>query len=210
MHDRATQALVKLALEPEWEAKFEPNSFGFRPGRSSQDAVQQIWETIKIQPRYGLDADIASCFARINQAAPGKRYTSPHFARPRKAWLKAGVVDRGTFRPTEDGTPQGGVATSYKVANILVEFSTSIPRTQLRPGYGTGFWGHRSRQDSALRGQGHNSEEAVVARRARIPTLEIRITFEPSRVSPDWVVQAMNRWCPSGAAPPPSMLIPDR
>ena len=62
MHDRATQALVKLALEPEWEAKFEPNSFGFRPGRSSQDAVQQIWETIKIQPRYVLDADIASCF----------------------------------------------------------------------------------------------------------------------------------------------------
>ncbi len=42
MHDRATQALVKLALAPEWEAKFEPNSFGFRPGRSSPDAVQQI------------------------------------------------------------------------------------------------------------------------------------------------------------------------
>jgi len=62
MHDRATQALVKLALEPEWEARFEPNSFGFRPGRSSQDAVQQIWEIIKSQPRYVLDADIASCF----------------------------------------------------------------------------------------------------------------------------------------------------
>jgi RNA-directed DNA polymerase len=66
MHDRATQALVKLTLEPEWEAKFEPNSFGFRPGRSSQDAVQQIWEIIKSQPRYVLDADIASCFG-----APG-------------------------------------------------------------------------------------------------------------------------------------------
>ena len=78
MHDRATQALVKLALEPEWEAKFEPNSFGFRPGRSSQDAVQQIWETIKIQPRYGLDADIASCFARINQAALLEKDTQAH------------------------------------------------------------------------------------------------------------------------------------
>jgi RNA-directed DNA polymerase len=112
MHDRATQALVKLALEPEWEAKFEPNSFGFRPGRSSQDAVQQIWETIKIQPRYVLDADIASCFDRINQAALlDKMHTSPHFARPIKEWLKAGVVDRDIFRPTEDGTPQGGVAT---------------------------------------------------------------------------------------------------
>jgi len=60
----------------------------------------------------------------------------------------------------------------------------------------TGFWGHRSRQDSALRGRGHNSEEAVVARRARIPTLEIRITFEPSRVSPEWVVQAYEQVVP--------------
>ncbi len=43
MHDRATQALVKMALEPEWEAKFEPNSYGFRPGRSAHDAVEAIF-----------------------------------------------------------------------------------------------------------------------------------------------------------------------
>ena len=120
MHDRATQALVKLALEPEWEARFEPNSFGFRPGRSSQDAVQQIWEIIKSQPQYVLDADIASCFDRINQAALlEKIHTSPHFARPIKAWLKAGVVDRDILSPTEDGTPQGGVA-SPLFANIAL------------------------------------------------------------------------------------------
>ncbi len=83
MHDRATQALVKLALEPEWEAKFEPNSFGFRPGRSCQDAIQQIFNVICKQPRYVLDADIASCFDRIDQAALlEKMNTSPHFARP--------------------------------------------------------------------------------------------------------------------------------
>ena len=78
MHDRATQALVKLALEPEWEAKFEPNSFGFRPGRSSQDAVQQIWETIKHNPD--------TCSMQISQAAltasikrpSWKRYTQAH------------------------------------------------------------------------------------------------------------------------------------
>jgi RNA-directed DNA polymerase len=112
MHDRATQALGKLALDPEWEAKFEPHSFGFRPGRSSQEAVQQIWETIKSQPRYVLEAAIASCFDRINQAALlEKIHTSPHCARPLKAWLKAGVVDKNIVRPPEDGTPQGGVAT---------------------------------------------------------------------------------------------------
>ena len=62
MHDRGTQALAKIALEPEWEAKFEPNSFGFRPGRSCQDAIRHIYNVINLQPRYVLDADIASCF----------------------------------------------------------------------------------------------------------------------------------------------------
>jgi RNA-directed DNA polymerase len=47
MHDRATQALAKLALEPEWEAKFEPNSYGFRPGRSAHDAIEAIFLNIK-------------------------------------------------------------------------------------------------------------------------------------------------------------------
>src|SRR5712691_10043625 len=62
MHDRAAQGLAKLALEPEWEARFEPNSFGCRPGRSCQDAIAQIFEIIEHTPRYVLDADIASCF----------------------------------------------------------------------------------------------------------------------------------------------------
>jgi RNA-directed DNA polymerase len=120
MHDRATQALVKLALEPEWEAKFEPNSFGFRPGRSCQDAIQQIFNVICKQPRYVLDADIASCFDRIDQAALlEKMNTSPHFARPIKEWLKAGVVDSGIFMPTDRGTPQGGVL-SPLLANIAL------------------------------------------------------------------------------------------
>jgi RNA-directed DNA polymerase len=66
MHDRALQTLVKLALEPEWEAKFEPNSYGFRPGRSCHDAVGAIFLAINKQPRYVLDADIAKCFDRIN------------------------------------------------------------------------------------------------------------------------------------------------
>src|SRR6266568_9071275 len=121
MQDRATQALVKLALEPEWEARFEPHSFGFRPGRSCQDAIEQIFDVISKQPRYVLDADIASCFDKINQAALlDKINTSPHFARPIKAWLKAGVVDSGIFMPTDEGTPQGGVC-SPVMANLVLD-----------------------------------------------------------------------------------------
>jgi RNA-directed DNA polymerase len=69
LYDRARQALVKQVLEPEWEAKFEPNSYGFRPGRSAHDAIGAIYTAINKQPKYVLDADIAKCFDRIDQKA---------------------------------------------------------------------------------------------------------------------------------------------
>jgi RNA-directed DNA polymerase len=65
MTDRALQALTKQALEPEWEARFEPNSYGFRPGRSAHDAREAIYNGIRQQPKYVLDADIAKCFDGI-------------------------------------------------------------------------------------------------------------------------------------------------
>jgi RNA-directed DNA polymerase len=66
MYDRAMQALVKLALEPEWEAVFEPNSYGFRPGRSCQDAIEAIFASISKKDKYVLDADISRCFDKID------------------------------------------------------------------------------------------------------------------------------------------------
>ena len=60
--DRALQKLVQLALESEWEAKFEPNSFGFRPGRSCHDAISEIFIAIRNKPKYVFDADISKCF----------------------------------------------------------------------------------------------------------------------------------------------------
>jgi len=69
MQDRATQALVKLWLEPEWEAKFEQNSYGFRPGRSCHDAIGAIYAAINKKRAYVLDADIAGCFDNIDHQA---------------------------------------------------------------------------------------------------------------------------------------------
>jgi RNA-directed DNA polymerase len=128
MHDRGTQALAKLALEPEWEAQFEPNSFGFRPGRSCQDAIRHIYNVINLRPSYVLDADIASCFDKIDQAALlEKMATSPFFARPIKEWLKAGVVDHAIFKPIHEGTPQGGVI-SPLLANIALHGMEEVAR----------------------------------------------------------------------------------
>ena len=112
MQDRAKQALVKMALEPEWEAKFEANSYGFRPGRSCHDAIEAIFGSIKQKDKYVLEADIEKCFERINQEALLKKLaTYPAQRREIKAWLKAGIMDGKNLFPTEEGTPQGGVRT---------------------------------------------------------------------------------------------------
>jgi RNA-directed DNA polymerase len=55
-----------LALEPEWEAKFEPNSYGFRPGRSCHDAIGAIFLGLHAKAKYVLDADIEKCFDRAS------------------------------------------------------------------------------------------------------------------------------------------------
>jgi len=67
INDRALQALCKMALEPEWEAKFEPNSYGFRLGRSCHDAIEVIYLSIKQKAKYVLDADIAKCLDRVRR-----------------------------------------------------------------------------------------------------------------------------------------------
>jgi RNA-directed DNA polymerase len=120
MYERALQALVKLALEPEWEAKFEPNSYGFRPARSAHDAIGAIYLTIKQKAKYVLDADISKCFDKINhQKLLKKLQTYPSLRRQIKAWLKCGVMDGKSLFPSQEGTPQGGVI-SPLLANIAL------------------------------------------------------------------------------------------
>ncbi len=110
MYDRALQAVVKAALEPEWEALFESNSYGFRPGRSAHDAIKQIKLCIQHKAKFVLDADLAKCFDRINHLVLlQKLKMSGKVRRQIKAWLKSGVIDQGVFTATSEGTPQGGV-----------------------------------------------------------------------------------------------------
>ena len=120
MYDRALQGVVKSALEPEWEAKFEPNSYGFRPGRSCHDAIKQIKNCIQSKAKYVLDADIAQCFDRINHEELLKRLGQQGIVRRQiAAWLKSGVIDQGVFTAISEGTPQGGVI-SPLLANIAL------------------------------------------------------------------------------------------
>ena len=120
MVDRAKQALIMLMLEPEWEAKLEANSYGFRPGRCCQDAITHIKLVIQTKAKFVLDADLAQCFERINHSKLLNKLGIQGKVRQQiKSWLKAGVLNNRVFEPTEQGTPQGGVV-SPLLANIAL------------------------------------------------------------------------------------------
>lgn len=121
VEDRACQALVKMALEPYWESKFEETSYGFRPGRSAHDAVARIYLVINKKPNYVLDADISKCFDKIDHTYLLRKLQCPtNIRRQVRAWLKAGIMDKGAFEKAEAGTPQGGVI-SPLLANIALD-----------------------------------------------------------------------------------------
>ena len=108
-HERARQTLVRQALEPEWEAKLSPHTYGFRPGRSCWDAIAAIFTGIIFRPQYALKVDIAKCFDRIcHEALLAKTHAPPVIRRQLKAWLNAGILQDGHLVPTTAGTPQGG------------------------------------------------------------------------------------------------------
>jgi len=127
MKDRVMQCLVKLALEPEWEAVFEPHSYGFRPGRSVHDAATAVKHGLGAEGAgrknqrarccWILDADIKSFFDEIDHDVILSR--TPVFRRVIEQWLKAGFFTGEIFAPTEMGTPQGGVV-SPLLANIAL------------------------------------------------------------------------------------------
>jgi RNA-directed DNA polymerase len=110
--DRSLQALTLNALEPEWEARFEPRSYGFRSGRGCQDAIQAIFNSVSgknAKRLWVLDADLAGAFDHLDHdhlltslgTFPGRGLIAQ--------WLKAGVVEKGRLTPTGEGSPQGGV-----------------------------------------------------------------------------------------------------
>jgi len=120
MHDRAMQALYLLALEPIAETTGDPNSYGFRPARSTADAIAQCFITLgkTHSPEWVLEGDIRSCFDRISHD-----WLLAHVPTDKailKAWLMAGFIENRILYPTEAGTPQGGII-SPVLANLALD-----------------------------------------------------------------------------------------
>ncbi len=122
LRDRAQQARVANALEPEWEARFEPRAYGFRPGRGCHDAIEAIYWTLKgrrSKRQWVFDADLSAAFDRIDHDRLLAQLGGFPARGPVAGWLAAGVIERGRFAPTEEGTPQGGVV-SPMLLNIAL------------------------------------------------------------------------------------------
>jgi len=121
--DRAQQNRVRNALEPEWEARLDARQYGFRPGRGCHDAIEMI-HTITCGRNAGrawvLDADLEAAFDRIDHNYLLNRLGTFPAREQIRAWLKAGVVDRNRYTPTDEGTPQGGVI-SPLLLNIALQ-----------------------------------------------------------------------------------------
>ena len=110
--DRALQALALNALEPEWEARFEPRSYGFRPGRGCHDAIVAIHTTASRQDArrlWVLDADLEAAFDRLSHAHILRSLGTFPARELVRRWLRAGVLEDGRITLTREGTPQGGV-----------------------------------------------------------------------------------------------------
>ncbi len=132
--DRIMQKIVKMALEPEWEAKFEPNVFGYRKNRRAHDAIQRIQDSIqeiqeKIQTNgksssksenfcWILKADITKCFEKTNHAFVLNKISV--FKPLIEKWLKSGIFSRGRNSKTNVGLPQGAVI-SPLLLNIALD-----------------------------------------------------------------------------------------
>jgi len=130
--DRCRQAMVAGALEPEWEARFEPKSYGFRPGRGCHDAIEAIYKTAhgkSPKRRWVLDADLASAFDKIaHDHILSQLGTFP--ARGMiEQWLKAGVVENGVLSRTEEGTPQNAGSHAGKTVKdcpVLIRYADDL------------------------------------------------------------------------------------
>jgi len=113
--------MVKNALEPSWEARFEGCSYGFRPGRGAHDAIEKIYSIARPNKlrKWVVDADITGAFDNISHAHLLTTMGNFPARELVRQWLKAGYVDKDVFHPTDAGTPQGGVI-SPLLANIAL------------------------------------------------------------------------------------------
>jgi RNA-directed DNA polymerase len=122
--DRFIQQAVMQVLQADWDGTFSEMSFGFRPGRSAHQAVEQAQAYIASGHAVVVDIDLEKFFDRVNHdilmGLVAKRVTDKRILKLVRGFLTAGVLKGGLVSPTEEGTPQGGPL-SPLLSNLMLD-----------------------------------------------------------------------------------------
>lgn len=118
--DRVYQNIVKLALEPQWEVRFESTSYGFRPKRSAHDAIEAIYNKVGRKKQWIFEGDFKGCFDNLDHNHILEKIQGFPAIKIIEKWMKAGYIEEDAFVQTDKGTPQGGII-SPLLANIALD-----------------------------------------------------------------------------------------
>lgn len=160
--DRTVQMLLKMVLEPIWEADFYYFSNGFRPGRCTMDCVQPLYKLCgtKTGYRWVIEGDVRACFDKIPHdrliQAVARRIADTKVLALIRRFLKSGIMIERTLVPSEEGTPQGGICSPILANIYLHQFDEWYSQHYAAPdqqtdqrGYSAWNWQHKKGKNLA-------------------------------------------------------------
>jgi RNA-directed DNA polymerase len=203
--DRFIQQAVLQVLQRYWDRTFSPHSYGFRPGRSTHQAIAAAQGFIAQGHRWVVDLDLEKFFDRVNHdilmGRLAKRVRDPRLLRLIRAFLNAGVMENGLVSPTDEGTPQGGPL-SPLLSNIVLD---DLDRELMR----RGLHFARYADDCNLYVRSRRAGQRVMASVTRFLTakLKLKVNEQKSAVAgrgseSSWASASRVRKCRNGALRP--------
>jgi RNA-directed DNA polymerase len=182
--DRFIQQAVMQVLQGRWDPTFSNHSYGFRPGRSAHQAVEQAQQYIAEGYRWCVDLDLEKFFDRVAHdklmARIETRVSDRRLLKLIRTFLKAGVMEGGLVSPVDEGTPQGGPLSPLLSNIVLDEFDRELERRGLRFA--------RYADDCNLYVRSRRAGERVMASITRFITtrLKLKVNEQKSAVARPW------------------------
>jgi RNA-directed DNA polymerase len=182
--DRFIQQAAMQVLQRRWDRTFSQHSYGFRPGRSAHQAVEQAQQYIVDGYRFVVDLDLEKFFDRVNHdklmAKIAERVSDKSLWKLIRAFLQAGVMEGGLVSPVDEGTPQGGPLSPLLSNIVLDEFDRELERRELRFA--------RYADDSNIYVRSRRAGERVMKSLTRFITtkLKLKVNEQKSAVARPW------------------------